>query len=117
MTKRTSTEGKEVVVISTVAAATVGAVASPIIAQIERYKNKKKREVIIPGKVKNTSATELLVINKSEKLIEDDAEKRRVKVSEDDKEFAKSLLSQLVEKGIETSSYTGLLTCNVDISS
>lgn len=103
---------------NTIVASAVGiglAVGTPIVAQIERYKSKKNRDKTIPQKVKETNASELILSKETEKEIR--MEKELLSESEADRDFAKSLLSQLVEKGIVTSSYTGPLTCNVDISS
>lgn len=94
----------------------------PIVAQVERYKSKKNRNKTIPEKVKETKASELVFskedyVRKMKLSNVNEIKIKKESLFEEDRNFAESLLSQLVEKGIETSSYTGLLTCNVDISS
>lgn len=107
---------KSTLIGALVSASITNPIVTPIILQIDRWRNKKKREKAIPIEVGKSEATELQIPDEKENLITPGTEVSKVELTEQDKEFAANLLSQFVEQGIEKASFTGLLTCDVDIS-
>lgn len=110
-------KNKKSTLVGTLVSATItNPIVTPIIVQIDRWRNKRKREKSIPKKVEKSEATELQIPHEKESVIVPGTEVAKVALTEQDREFAANLLSQFVEQGIEKASFTGLLTCDVDIS-